>query len=162
MILTARQEHCFTSHHLLTLDGKPAGSYNGRWFSEGLDVSLLGQRSLRFQNRAFFGSDFCLQDDKTNVILAEGVPSGWFSSPWNLELSLGPCRLQYEGWFTLSMAVVREGTTIARVDRLGWCEAGWQASGGQVTTLEDLLLVGLIFQILCSRRQRSNNAAAMH
>lgn len=161
MILTARQEHCFTSHHLLTLDGKRIGSYNGRWFSEGMDIALLGRRSLRFRNQAMLGSEFCLQDEQSCVTVAEGVPSGWFTTSWDLRLSEGRCTLQRDGWMSWSMIVVREGMTIARVDRLGLCEAGWQASGGQLTNMEDLLLVGLIFHTICSR-QRSNNAAATH
>ena len=44
MFLEARAASCFSSTFVLKLDDRAIGKYEGRWFSESLDLALTGRR----------------------------------------------------------------------------------------------------------------------
>ena len=41
MILQAEAANCFSSTFVLKVAGRPIGKFEGRWMSEGLDLSLV-------------------------------------------------------------------------------------------------------------------------
>ena len=47
MILEARAANCCSSTFVLKVDDRPVGKFEGRWFSESLDISLTGRRRLQ-------------------------------------------------------------------------------------------------------------------
>ena len=52
-----------------------------------------------------------------------------------------------------------EGTQVlGRVDRIGMCERGFQVDGSEALTVEDLILVGLIYHIIRQRQARQHAA----
>jgi hypothetical protein len=158
MILEARTPSCFSSEYVLKADGRPVGKYEGRWFSESLDIQLTGRRKLTLQKLGWFGSEFVLKREEPEAFHGHADRAGFFPSSWNLDLSAGPAELVKAGWFGTDYEVRRQGQVIGRVDRVGWCERGWIAEGADLA-VEDLLLVGLVFHIIIQRRQR---AAAAH
>jgi hypothetical protein len=157
MFLEARAANCFSTTFILKLEGRPLGKFDGRWFSESLDVSLLERHQLQFQKVGWLGSQFVLQEMPEGQALGRADRSGLFTSSWDLEVSSGPGRLEKAGWFD-SAYVFRQGDAIrARVDRLGVCERGWSVEGSDPLTPMDLLLIGLVFHVI---QQRAAHQAA--
>ncbi len=60
MILEARSPSCFSDHYVLKIDGQAHGDYRGRWYSEGVNIRLRGQRRLHLQKKSWLGSRFKL------------------------------------------------------------------------------------------------------
>jgi hypothetical protein len=157
MHLEAKPENCCSSIHVLKLDGRPIGKYEGRWFSESLDIQMLGRRSLQLNNLAWFGSRFELCDVERQAVLARAESTGILTTCWELQLSQGPAQLVSAGFFSSGYIVQRGDDTIADVDRLGFCENGWSARSDDSLADTDLLLVGLIFHVIITRRNRSSS-----
>jgi hypothetical protein len=161
MLLEARAASCFATTFLLKLEGRPLGTYEGRWFSENLDVSLLERHQLQFQKVNWLGSEFVLEELPEKHTLGRASRSGLFISSWDLEVSTGAGRLDRAGWFGTAYVFVQGGGERARVDRLGGCERGWYVDGGGSLRPEDLLLLGLVFHVI-QQRAAQHAAAAGH
>src|SRR5262245_44027894 len=125
MMLEALSPSCWSDHYVLKLDGRPWGQYHGRWFSEHIDIHLIGRRELLFEKDGWMGSHFALKDAVDDQILAEADRSGVFTSAWNLQLSNGPARLVSAGWFNTGFQVLQPGSVVADVNRVGLCNGGW-------------------------------------
>ena len=158
MILEARASSCFSYPYVLKLDGRAVGKFDGRWFSESLDIHLTGRRKLIFEKIGWGGSEFVLKSEEPDAFFGHAKRAGFFSSQWNLDLSAGPIELVHAGWFSSSYEIKQGERTIGNVDRLGWCERGWQAQAAGVASMEDLLLIGMVYQTI----QRRQQAAAAH
>ena len=156
MILEARSPSCFSNHYVLKLDGQAHGDYRGRWYSEGVNIRLRGQRRLHLQKKSWLGSRFNLTDANGNN-LAEANRSGLFTSAWDLALSNGPARLVSAGFFNTGFIVVQAGRTTAEVNRVGMCEGGWFVKDQGTFDETDLLFIGLIYRTILERRRRSSD-----
>ena len=162
MILEARAESCFSSTHVLKINGQAVGKFEGRFFSEGLDLALTGLRRFKFEKLGFFTSQFQLKDAETDAVLAEASPAGIFSSTWTMKLASGPAELRKDGWFKSAYELWHGHNVAARVDRLGMCERGWQVNASADLQAPDLLVVGLVYHIIRKRQDQQAAAAASH
>jgi hypothetical protein len=158
MLLEAEPANCFSSTFILKLDGRPAGKFEGRWLSEGIDLALVERRKLRFEKSGWIGSHFRLAAAGTEDPVAEADRGGLFTSSWDLVLGVGPAQMVREGWFATGYVVRRGGAEVARVDRTGICSRGWSVEGGGLRE-EDLLLIGLVYHTI-RRREASHHGAA--
>jgi hypothetical protein len=158
MRLDAEAASCFSSTFVLKLDGRPAGKFEGRWLGEGIDLSLLERRRLRFEKVGWVGSRFRLMAEDGESPVAEADRSGFFTSGWDLTLSVGPAQMVRAGWFTTGYVVRRGGEDVALVDRAGVCARGWFVEGAGLRE-EDLILIGLVYHTI-KRRESSRHAAA--
>jgi hypothetical protein len=155
MILEARSADCCSTEFVLKVDGRPVGKYEGRWFSEGLDVQLLGRHTLRFEQDGWFTSRFVLKFGEEQEKLVEADRAGVFTSAWDLKLSVGPAQMVLDGWFTTAYVLTQGDRRIGSVDRAGVCERGWTAEGTLPELMvEDLLVAGLVYHIVQMRAQR--------
>jgi len=137
MFLEARVAGCCSATFVLKLNDQPIGKYEGRWFSESLDLALKGMRKLEFRN------------------------VGWLSSQF--ELSLGSGRLVKQGWFGSAYEAWIGNEALAKVDRTGLCERGWIVDGGGDLAVEDMILIGLVYHTILQREaqhQQHGGAAA--
>lgn len=163
MILEARSADCCSTELVLKVDGRPVGKYEGRWFSEGLDVQLLGRHLLKFEQDGWFTSRFVLKFGEEEEKLCEADRTGLFTSAWDLQLSVGPAQMVLDGWFTTAYVVTQGERRIARVDRAGACERGWIAEGYlEDLMVEDLLVVGLVYHVVQMRQQRQASHGGGH
>src|SRR5262249_9986842 len=156
--LEARAANCCSSKYVLKLDGRPIGKFEGRWFSESLDVNLTERRQLALQKVSLMGSQFVLRAQDEEQPLGSAQRSGFFSSGWDLILSTGGCRLEKAGWFESSYVLRQGDGIVARVDRLGLCERGWRVDALDAITVEDLLLIGLVYHTIRQRQERQSHA----
>jgi hypothetical protein len=161
MLLEAQAANCFSTTFLLKLEGRPLGTFAGRWLSEGLDVGLLERHRLAFQRVGWLGSQFVLEELPEKQALGRAGRSGLFTSGWDLEVSTGPGRLDRESWFGSAYVFRQDGRELARVDRLGLCTRGWFVDGAGALRPEDLLLIGLVFHVI-QQRAAQHAAAAGH
>jgi hypothetical protein len=162
MFLEARAANCFASTYVLKFNGNAVGKYETRFLSEGVDIALTGRRQLRFEKVGWVGSNFSLGEAGSDKAIGSVDRAGVFSSSWELRFKAGAARLERTGFFD-SGYVVRAGhETVASVDRLGMCQRGWvvQAADGDLT-LEEMILVGLVYHVILSR-QAQHAAAAGH
>jgi len=162
MILEARAENCFSTTHVLKINGQAVGKFEGRFFSDGLDLALTGMRRFKFERPGLFRSQFQLKDAESNAVLAEAYPAGMFTSAWTTNLTSGPAELSKAGWFTSAYDLRRGKEILAHVDRLGACQRGWQVTALTDVSAPDLLLIGLVFHIIQKRQQQHAAAAAAH
>jgi hypothetical protein len=158
MILEARAAGCCSSKFVLKLHERPIGKFEGQWFSESLDIYLTERRHLQFRKLGWLGSQFELVDMADEQFLGQGDRSGLFTSSWDLNLSAGTGQLVRAGWFDPSYEFIQGGDALARVERLGWCERGWSVDGGSDLSVEDLLLIGLVFHIIQQRQSQQHHA----
>jgi hypothetical protein len=161
MQLEARAANCCSSKFVLKLDGRPVGKFEGRWFSEGLDISMTARRHLQLRKIGWVGSQFELVDMADGRVLGQCQRSGFFTSAWDLTLSSMAGQLVRPGWFTTAYEFKHQDRALARVDRLGWCERGWSVDGSSALVEEDLLLIGLVFHTI-QKRQASQHQAGGH
>jgi len=56
MFLEARAADCFSSKFVLKVNGRSLGMFQGRWFSESLDIELTERRHLQFRKVGWLGS----------------------------------------------------------------------------------------------------------
>ena len=96
--------------------------------------------------------------DADGRVLGRCDRSGFFSSSWDLELSTGTGQLERVGWFATGFQLMQGGRVAASVDRIGWCERGWIVEGSDSLTEEDLLLIGLVYQVIQQRQARQQQA----
>jgi len=162
MILEARAANCFSSKFVLKVNGRPFGKFQGRWFGESLDVDLTERRHLQFRKVGWLGSQFELVDPTYKQLLGGCSRSGLFTSSWDLNLSAGPGRLEKAGWFGSAYEFKQGAQVLARVDRLGWCGRGWLVDSKDALTQEDLLLIGLVYQIIQQRKAAQQRSAHHH
>lgn len=161
MMLEARAENCFSSTHVLKLNGQAIGKIEGRFFSEGLDLALTGRRRLKLDRAGWLTSYFQLKDGDTDAVLVEARPAGILTSAWDLNLTCGPAQLKRSGFFRTSYDVWYKDRILATVDRLGMCERGWRVNkSSDELEAPDLILIGLIFHIIVKRQQHAAAAAA--
>jgi hypothetical protein len=158
MILEARAENCCSSTFLLKIDDRPHGKFEGRWFSEGLDVQCTGRQRLQFQNVRWLGSEFVLQDLESQETLARAVRSGVFTSSWDVELSIGQAQLVRAGWFDTAYLVQQDNETQGRVDRLGVCDRGWYVQNLGNLDANDMIFIGLLYHTILQRERRQHGA----
>jgi len=160
MYLEARAENCFSSRFVLKRDGRPIGMFVGRWFSEALDIQMVGRRSLQFINTAWLGSSFQLTDVSGETVFGCAERSGLFTSSWDLQISTGPAQLVSAGFFSSGYLLEQDGRGLAQVDYHGACERGWWVDAGASLAETDLLLVGLLYHVLRQRRNRQHSGSA--
>jgi hypothetical protein len=158
MLLEARSANCFSSTFVLKKDGRPVGTFEGRWFSESVDVYLTQRRHLVFEKVSWLGSRFELVDEADKAVLARGDRSGLFTSSWDLHTSAGDGQLVKGGWFVTGYDFVVGKEVWASVDRVGLCERGWTVAGHGPLTEEDLLLIGLVYHTVQQRESRRHHA----
>jgi hypothetical protein len=161
MNLEARAENCFSQKHVLKINGQAVGKFERRFFSEGLDLSLIGMRRLRLDKSGFFSGKFELKDAETDVVLATAAPAGIFTSTWNIGLARGQCELNKAGFFSSAFNLMHGNHLLATVNRLGICQRGWIVVGHEELEAPELLLTGLIYHVIV-RRQEQAAAAAAH
>jgi hypothetical protein len=155
MLLEARSPSCFSDRYVLKLNGRSIGEYRGRWFSEGVEIRLLGRHRLHLQKASWMGSYFKLTSADGKV-LAEANRSGFFTSAWDLALSNGAARLVSAGLFNTAFLVEQGGQTVARVGQVGMCSGGWIVESERTLGEIDLLFVGLIYRTILERRRSSD------
>lgn len=153
MILEARAASCFSQTYVLKVDGRPIGKFEGRWFSESLDIAMTGRRHLTFEKIGWLSSEFVLKSEEPEAYLGHADRAGIFTSSWNLDLSVGPAELARSGWFDSGYDIKHGEQILGKVDRIGWCERGWQATDRGGLRVEDLLLVGMVYQTVLRRQQ---------
>lgn len=159
MYLEARAESCFSSTFVLKRDGRAIGKIVGRWFSESLDIQMIGRRSLQFVNTAWLGSAFQLTDDSGETLFGTAQRSGIFTSSWDLQISTGPAKLVSAGLFSYAYQLQQDGSDLAQVDYHGACERGWWVDGDDSLAELDLLLVGIVYHVIQQRRNRNNSSS---
>ena len=162
MILEARAASCFSWTYVLKVNDRAIGKYEGQWFSESQTIDLTERRHLEFRKVGWLSSQFDLVDLSKEEVVCRCDRAGLFTSAWDLSLSVGAGQLIKPGWFDTSYEFVFADETLARIDRLGWCERGWIVDGGDILTDEDLVMIGLVYHTIQHRRQRQNNAAGGH
>jgi hypothetical protein len=162
MILQAKAENCFSSTFVLKVNDKAIGKFEGRFFSEGMDVSLTGQRRFRFEKTSWLGSHFQLKDVETNAVLVETDRAGFFTSSWKLRLSKTKAELCKAGFFSTAYEVCRGDAVLGRVDRNGICERGWHVENFGDLEAVDMILIGLIYQVVLNREAQQHAAAGGH
>jgi hypothetical protein len=153
MILEARPENCCSTKFVLKLDGRPVGKYEGRWFSECLNIHLLERRHLELRKLSWLGSKFELIDLAIGQAIGRCDRSGLFTRSWDMTLSVGPAVLVRAGWLTSAFELKQGDQVLARVDRLGWCERGWSAENQLPLAEEDLLFLGVLYHIILQREE---------
>jgi len=159
MELEARAANCFSQTHVLKINGQAVGKFEGRYFSEGLDLAFTGMRRMRFEKSGFLSGRFELKDAGSDAVLASASPGGFFSSTWNISLVRGPCELRKAGFFSSAYELMNGNHKLARVDRLGYCQRGWVVAGDDDLDASELLLAGLVYHVI-SRRQEQAAAGA--
>jgi hypothetical protein len=158
MVLEARPANCCSSTFVLKIDDRPVGKYEGRWFSESLDVDLLGRRHLEFRKVGWLGSQFELVEPASGITLGRCDRSGMFTSSWDLTTSTGAGVLVRAGWFATGYEFKEADQVLASVDRLGWCQRGWSVVQNHSLAEEDLLLIGLVYHVVLQRQARQSHA----
>ena len=162
MLLEARAENCFSSTHVLKINGQAVGKFEGRFFSEGLDLALTGMRRFKFEKPGVFAGTFQLKDAESDAVLATAHPAGIFTSAWDMKLAGGDAQLCKAGWFKSAYELRDGDRVLATVDRLGMCERGWQVNASADLQAPDLLVVGLVYHIIRKRQDQQAAAAASH
>ena len=157
MILEARSPNCFSRVYVLKMQGRPIGEFEGRWFSEGMDIRLIKRRRLHLEKTSMFGSQFTLTD-QCGAVLSSAHRSGFFTSAWDLQLSEGYAQLVSAGLFNTGFQVVRNQRIIAEAGRIGFCEGGWFVKSFDSISHSDMILVGLIYHTILQRRSRQNSS----
>jgi hypothetical protein len=160
MILEARAASCFSWTYVLKANDRAVGKYEGQWFSENQTVDLTGRRHLEFRKMSWLGSQFDLVDLGDEEVVAWCDRTGIFSTSWELGLSVGQGQLVPTGFFETAYEFILDGESLARVDRFGWCERGWEIDAGSIFKPEDLVMIGLVYHTIQNRRQQQQNAAA--
>lgn len=146
----------FTSNVELVLNGRSLGVVRTRWFSEGLDLDLGGNR-VRFEKASWLRSHFVMKDADGNE-LGSARLSGLFGLCWDLELKSGSGTLARAGWFTNGF-VVRQGSSIvARVNQSGWFTRAWSLVADDTLSAEDVLLIGLVYTTIRQRAARNSHS----
>jgi hypothetical protein len=160
MILDARAENCFSWTYVLKKNDRAIGKFEGQWFSENQTVNLTERRHLELRKTSWWGSEFELVDVDYNEVVAWCAHEGIFSSSWDMNLSIGPGKLVHCGWFETGYEFLQDGDSLARVDRLGFCERGWTVDAAKILRDEDVIMIGLIYHIIIGRQRQQQNAAA--
>ena len=158
MLIEAEATNCLSSTFVLKIDGRPAGKFEGRWMSEGIDVALVERRRLRFEKASWIGQPVPPAGPGPGQARSGGQSRWSLHEHWDLALSVGPAQMAREGWFATGYVVLRGDTEVARVDRKGMCSRGWFVEGHGLRE-EDLILIGLVYHTIM-RRQASQHAAA--
>ena len=157
MILEAISPSCWSDTYVLKLAGRPWGEYRGRWFSECIDIRLVGHQELAVEKEGWLGSQFVLTTSDRSI-LAEAERAGIFTSAWDLRLSNGPATLVSAGWFNTGYQVVRDGYVLAEINKTGFCGNDWAIEDGGSLDKMDLLFVGTIYQTILRRNARSHHS----
>ena len=152
MLLEAKAVNCFSSTFVLKVDGRPFGKFQRRLFSESFDIDLTERRHLQFRKLSWVGNKFEFVDPLHNQILGSCNPSGFFSSSWDLNMGAGPGRLERAGWLNSTFEFKQDARVVARVVGLGWCDRGWVVDGDDSLRREDLLMIGLVYQVIQNRQ----------
>ena len=160
MELEARAANCCSQTHVLKINGRAVSKFEGRFFSEGLDLAFTGMRRMRFEKSGFLSGRFDLKDAGSDVVLASASPGGFFSSTWNISLARGPCELRKAGFLSSSYLLMHGNRALAGVDRLGFCQRGWVVSGSSDLDASELLLAGLVYYIISRRQEQAAAGAA--
>jgi len=160
MNIQARSPSCFSDKYVLKLNGRPIGEYCGRWFSESIDIHLVGRRKLHLDKTGWLGNEFVLFDAVSKHLLGQAERGGAFSTSWNLKLSIGQVQMFSEGIFNTSYAIVQGNVFKAKVDRIGLCEGGWHAKSMGKLKDTDLIFIGLVYHTILRRQSSAATTAA--
>src|SRR5260370_37885556 len=117
-------------------------------------MCLDGRRQLRVEKVGWLGRQFILKREGDEEPICRADRSGILSSSWDLELGCGIAQLVRAGWFQTAYLIQQDDRELGQVDRLGWCEQGWQVDAGLIT-LEEMILVRLIYHVIL--RTQSNH-----
>jgi hypothetical protein len=158
MFLEGRSAGCCSATYVLKVNGRPIGKYEGRWFSECLDLALTGRRQLEFRKVGWLASEFELIDVHADEVVASCRRSGIFTTSWDVTLSIGAAQLVSIGWLNTAYELWMGQESVARVDRLGMCERGWIVDASGELAEEDMLLIGLVYHTIIQRQQQQQQA----
>ncbi len=151
MTLEAKSLGRLSAKYSLFRNGKAIGEYQGRWLKGCIDISLSDGRSLQFNNGRL-SKVFQLKDRAEGQILGECKSLGFFSGAWEISLSDGVAKVEAKGISDTKYKLVREDKTLAHLSRVNDTSNNWQVQSAGVKTLEDELLVGMLFYTILRRR----------
>jgi len=152
MLLEARPTDCFSSKHLLKLDGRPIGRFRGRWLSDGIEIEFVERLRLRFENTSWIGSGYRLIETNSGEVLATAQRAGILSGTWNLKLRSGSKEMFRTHLFSSGFEVRQGAQSVAQVTRIGWLERGWRVEDNGTLDVIDLVFVGLIYHKVLQRQ----------
>jgi hypothetical protein len=146
VILEAEAASCFTSRHVLRLDGRPIGMFASSMLAMGFNVELIGRDQLEYRQTGFLKTRCVLADKLTGDELASSRPAGFFSEAISLQLSggeyeLAPARLLSTGYDILFM-----GRRVGLVRQEGTCRSWIQLNAYEPLPFADALMVLLEFK----------------
>ncbi len=149
----------FSFATLLTLDGKEIGVCRRRMVSESMDLELEDGRSLVIRRKGFWGGEFELGDSDSGEIFGRAVRSGGiFRRTWTLTLDVGVVEFRPIGFLRrFYSAAFEDGREVATVRSTGWVGSSWEAQSNGDLSLEELLLIGLLYHLLVRRRRRQSS-----
>jgi hypothetical protein len=159
MHLQAHAASCFSSTFVLKLNDRAFGKVDGRWFSESLDIQLLERRHLVFRKLNWLSSQFELADADTDEVFGSARRSGVFTSSWDLHLSIGKATLVRAGWLGTRYEIREDGAR-ALAEHRGCCSRDWYVEASDDLNELDILLIGLVYQVVQRRMAQQSNAAA--
>ena len=158
MELEARNDNCFSSHHVLKWEGQIVGSFQSNWFDENIQVSLLKQRHLEFRRTSWWTSEFMLLDLVASRILSRASSVGWIMTRWSLSGANLAGDLEPLGIFRGGFQFISAGRKTAIVGGLGVvCQNGWLVMGEKPLDFEEMLTIGLVYEIILRRTRRRNH-----
>ena len=79
-----------------------------------------------------------------------------------MQLSKTKAELCRAGFFSTAYEVCRRDEVLGRVDRNGVCERGWHVENYGDLEAVDMILIGLIYQVVLNRQAQQHGAAGGH
>jgi hypothetical protein len=156
-MLEAAPAGLFTSRKILTLHGKPFGGVAARTFSSTFDIERDAGPALVFKSVSLMSRRYELQD-AAGTVLGSGEPAGLFTRAWDLVLSGGEAKLASRGVFDRGFNLMHGETVLGTVEPRGTFASGWRVAAtlDGVLSDTDLLLAGMIFDVIASSRKKSS------
>ena len=79
-----------------------------------------------------------------------------------MQLSKTKAELRKAGFFSTAYEVCHRDEVLGRVDRNGMCERGWYVEDFGDLEAVDMILIGLIYQVVLKREAQQHAAAGGH
>ncbi len=155
MSLTANSLGHLSSKYSLSRHGKAIGEYQGKMLKGGIEITLEDGRDLFFSNRRF-SKKFQLKDKGDGSLLGTCKSLGFFADAWEVSLSDGPAKLEAKGVSNTKCQLTRDDKVLAHMGRVSDTSNNWVLNSVALKTLEDELLVGMMFYTIL-RRYVSNS-----
>ncbi len=147
----------FSSVREVALDGEPFAEVKHRSFSSTVDCNLLNGPVLVFEKTSWGSREFQLRAaDDPSTIFCTAERKGFLRIRWELDLTLGPARLESMGFFRSGFLIVSGNDLWGSVDGRGVFKGGWIVTAWNALDPTDFLLIGLVFNQI----QRMRSAAA--